>query len=105
MADCPKTGEMCPTLTAIEDSIALGRNLCASDSAKAALMLFSIAALESVDCEGLKPYMDDSDEVFFGEECGNSLAESLLEVVAIASDTDIEGENYTEEIVSTSEQQ
>ncbi|HMT56239.1 MAG TPA: hypothetical protein PKD20_05195 [Candidatus Saccharibacteria bacterium] len=68
-------------------------------------MQFSIAALELGKCEGLKPYMDDDGDVFLGVECDNSLAESLLEVVAIASDTDIEGENYTEERISTSEQQ
>lgn len=105
MANCPKSGEVCPTLTAIEGAIAYGDNLCASDSAKAALMQFSVSVLESGECEGLKPYMDDDGEVFFGLECGSSLAESLLEVVSIASDTDIEGKNYTEEVISTSEQQ
>jgi hypothetical protein len=105
MANCPKTGEECPTLTVIEDGIAEGRNLCSSNAARVALMQFSIAALESGECEGLKSYMDDDGDVFLGVECDNSLAESLLEVVAIASDRDIEGMNYTEEIISTSEQQ
>ena len=98
MSNCPLTGEVCPTLTTIELGIAQGRNLCPSDSSKAALMQFSVEVLKASKCEGTEPYEEyDGDEVFNGHECGSDDAQKLLEVIAIAADVDIEGGYYTEE--------